>query len=100
VRQSICEALSSVLHLNLKNNFNSIISNITTTDAALVRNIFQDHRTTSAHPKKKRALMKAKYEQRFILGIFQLIRRHMLTVQTEETPYLESQKRTCSPETK
>jgi hypothetical protein len=43
VRQSICEALSNVLHLNLKNDFNNIISNITTTEAALVRNIFQDH---------------------------------------------------------
>jgi hypothetical protein len=47
-RQSICEALSNVLHLNLKNDFNSIISNITTTEAALVRNIFQYHHTP--HP--------------------------------------------------
>ena len=46
VRQSICEALSNVLHLNLKKDFNSIISNITTTEAALVRNIFQDHAPT------------------------------------------------------
>jgi hypothetical protein len=50
VRQSICEALSNGLHLNLKNNFNSIISNITTTEAALVKNIFQYYPTT--HLKK------------------------------------------------
>ena len=53
VRQSICEALSNVLHLNLKNDFNSIISNITTTEAALVRNIFQDH-----PQKKKKGLLR------------------------------------------
>jgi len=52
VMQSICEALSNGVHLNLKNNFNSIISNITTTEAALVRNIFQDYPTT--HLKKKK----------------------------------------------
>jgi hypothetical protein len=46
VRQSTCEALSNGLYLKLKNNFNSIISNITTTEAVLVRNIFQDYPTT------------------------------------------------------
>jgi hypothetical protein len=45
VRQSTCEALSNVPHLNLKNDFNSIISNVTATQAALVRNIFQYHHT-------------------------------------------------------
>jgi hypothetical protein len=96
VRQSICEALSDVLDPNLKKEFNSIISNIKT-EAALVRNIFQDHHTHPLPP--KRALKMVNYEQGFNLGIFQLIRRHMLTVHTEGTPYLESQNRTRNPET-
>jgi len=67
VRQSICEALSNVLHPSLKNNFNSIISNITTIDAALVRNIFHDHYTPTIIPSpQKRALKMANYEQGFI----------------------------------
>jgi len=98
VRQSICEALSNVLHLNLKNDFNSIISNITTTEAALVRNIFQDHHTPA--PIKKYIYTMVNYEQGYILGIFRLITCHMLTAHTEGTPYLEAQYRTCSPETK
>jgi len=48
VRQSICEALSNVLHPYLKNDFNGIISNVTTTEAALVRNTFQNHHTPSS----------------------------------------------------
>jgi len=52
VRQSICEALSNVLDPNLKNNFNSIISNITT-EATLVRNIFQYHHTHPLLPPKE-----------------------------------------------
>ena len=53
VRQSICEALSNVLHPYLKNDFNGIISNVTTTEAALVRNTFQNHHTPSPPPQKK-----------------------------------------------
>jgi len=40
------------------------------------------------------------YEQGFILGTFQLIRSHMLTVHTEGTLYLKPQNRTRYPETK
>jgi len=86
VRKSICEALSNVLDPNLKKDFNSIISNITT-ETTLVRNIFQDHNTQPLT--HKRALKMVNYEQGFILGIFQHIRRHTLTVQTEGTPYFE-----------
>jgi hypothetical protein len=43
VMQSTCEAQSNVLHLNLKKNFNKIISNIITAEVALVINIFQYH---------------------------------------------------------
>ena len=50
VRRSICEALSNVLHQNLKKYINSIVSNIKTTEAALVRNIFQDHHTPTTTP--------------------------------------------------
>jgi hypothetical protein len=45
VRQSTFEAPSNVLHLNLKKDCNSIISNTTTTEAPLVRKIFQDLQT-------------------------------------------------------
>ena len=65
VRQSICEALSNVLHLNLKNDFNSMISNITTTEAALVRNVFQDHHTPA--PIKKYIYMRWSIMSRDIL---------------------------------
>jgi len=50
--QSICEALTNVLDRNLRKDFNSIISNITT-KAALVRNTFQDHRTHPIPPPKE-----------------------------------------------